>query len=383
MKYGFLILLFAGVFFLGSKPLEAAKLHFRIDKTAYKTGESGFMTLNVDTEKKDINAIEAVITFDPALVEITQTSVEKSIINFWAQSAFIDNTNGRISLKGVVLNPGFKGNPGRLLGFTFKAKSGGTFKFNVRDFSVLANDGKATALPTQAIAREITIAGPAQTRSGIRITSSSHSDQKKWYSKRTVSLVWTTSEKDIVGAAYAFDKNAKTEPSVPVAPVGSTIERNVGSGVWYAHVRIKHKTKGWLPSEHFKVSIDADPPSATTITVLPRLNESILPSIRASARDALSGVASYEVLANGKSLIKAASITSFKLKSLTVGKNTIEVRVLDNAGNSRSDKISVLYNPLSAKTPAAPKPSTPAKPSVPTAPTAPTAPKPKAPILFD
>ncbi len=369
------LLLLALIIVSGVQSVDAAKLHFRMDKTAYKTGESGFVTLNVDTETKTANAFEASITFDPALIEVTKTSTDKSIINFWAQSASIDNTTGRISFKGLALNPGFKGNPGRLLGFDFKAKAPGKLSFGVSGFSVLANDGKGTALTTKIVNREISITGAAQNKSGVKITSSSHPDQKKWYNNKNVSVAWSTAEKDIVSAAYVFDKNAKTNPIKEVAVKGSIAERNVASGVYYAHVRLKHKTKGWLPTEHFKISIDADAPSAITITVLPRLNESILPTIRATARDDLSGMASYEVLANGESLTKATSITGYKLKNLTRGKNTIEIRAFDNAGNRRSDKITVLYNPLIQKAPAAP--ATPAKPA------APATPKPKAPILFD
>jgi hypothetical protein len=98
-------------------------------------------------------------------------------------------------------------------------------------------------------------------------------------------------------------------------------------------------------------------------------------------------------LINGKSVITAASIDSLKLKSLKVGKNTVEVKAFDAVGNFRSDKISVLYNPLvvpkqntvTPKTPTTPKPTTPSKPkiTVPAKPKTITPIKSKTPVRFD
>lgn len=373
----FLTVLF---FILGVSSTSAARLYFRMEKTTYKTGETGFVTFNVDTESKTVNAFEATVTFDPGLIEITRMSSDKLIINFWIQSANIDNVNGRITFKGIALNPAFKGDPGRLIGFDFKAKAPGKFSFNAVNFTILANDGKGTKLATKISPREISISGPAINRSGVIISSKTHPDQKKWYNKSNISLSWSTSEKDITAFAYGFNKNSNSELSTDsITKVTSTTQKNVSDGTWYAHVRAQHKTKGWLSTAHFKVNVDTIAPPVLTLSFAPRLNESILPTVRINSRDDFSGIVSYEVLANGKSLIKANALTSFKLKSLKVGKNVIEVKVIDAAGNVRSEKISVLYNPLSSK-----ESSTPTKPTNPVTPTpTPTTPKINKPILFD
>lgn len=382
-------LIFAVIVGIAILPLQssAAKLHFRMEKTTYRTGESGFVTLNVDTENKTVNAFESIITFDPGLIEVTSTSLDKVIINLWVQSAVIDNTNGKISFKGVTLNPAFKGNPGRLLGFNFKAKAPGKFSFSVSDFTVLANDGKGTKLATKPVPREITISGPVQSKSNVQLASSSHPDQKAWYNKQTVSISWKITEKNALAVAYLFDQSPKTNPGAAnITSATSALRRNVASGTWYAHARVQSKTAGWLPTAHFTVNIDATPPSATTITVLPRQNESFLPVIRAKSKDGLSGIASYEVYANGKLITKAASIDSFRLKDLKQGKNVIEVKVFDRAGNSRSDKVSVLYNSIvttKPATPVVPTPVTPTKPTTPVKPITPVKPKVNTPILFD
>ncbi len=371
MKY-FQVIIVIVVLLFAPLSVKAAKLHFRTQKDSYKTGESGFATINVDTEGKTANAFSGTILFDPSIVEVSNISKDRSIITMWAQSATIDSINGRITFKGITFNPGYKGNPGRLFGFDFKAKAPGKMDFKIANFLVLANDGRGTPIATKGISRAITVSGASQTKSGIRIASSTHPSQSRWYAKKNILVAWSVADKDIETVAYVFDKNPKTEPgAVSLTNADSASQKNVTSGVWYVHVKAKGKTKGWFPTEHFKINVDLDPPLANTITVLPRLNESILPTIRAKAKDALSGVASYEVLVNGKIVVSAASIDSLKLKGLNIGKNTVEVRVTDAAGNSRSDKISVLYNPLVApkqnsttKTPVVPSVPTPSKPKV-------------------
>ena len=360
---------------------QAAKYHFRMDKDIYKTGETGFVTINVDTETKSANAYAGTVRFDPALIEVTSISTDRTIVTMWAQSARIDVQNGKISFKGITFNPGYKGNPGRIFGINFKAKAPGKMTFTVESFNILANDGKGTSLATKIVPRSITINGPVQSKSGVRISSASHPDQKKWYSKKTASLTWSSSDKDIATISYVFDKNPKTEPgTAAVTTFSSASQRNLTSGVWYAHIRARGKTKGWFVTEHFKINVDADAPSSNTITVLPRQSEAILPVIRAKAKDALSGIAKYEVIINGKLVSSSATIDNLKLKSLKTGKNAVEIKVYDNAGNFRTDKISVLYNPL---VPAKKETTTTTNPAQPKAVTPIVPTKPKAPILFD
>ncbi len=377
MKYFFsaIIVLIVGVMLVPHNT-QAARLHFRMEKTTYKTGESGFATLNVDTETKTVNAVEATIGFNPELVDVTKISIDKSIINFWVQSTRVDAKAGLITLKGIILNPGYKGNPGRIIGFDFKAKAPGTFPFNVSKMTVLANDGKATALKTTVEARPITVSGPATAKNAVSVSSTTHPKQTSWYSKNSASIVWTVADKTVTGVAYVFDKNAKTDPSnAALTTFKSAVQRNLTSGVWYAHVRAKN-TKGWLATQHYKIQIDLERPSANTVTVLPRLSEAVLPTIRASAKDELSGIATYEIIVNGKLLTSAKTVSGLKLSKLKIGKNTVEVKAIDNAGNIRSTSITVLYNPL---------PGTKATPTTPKAtPTpTPTTPKIKAPVQFD
>jgi hypothetical protein len=278
----------------------AARLYFRMAKNSYTTGESDFATLNLDTQNKTANAVSATITFDPALIEITGISTDKTIVSMWVQSGAIDNARGTLSFKAVIFNPAFKGELGRLIGFDFIAKAPGKFPFSVANVQVLANDGKGTSISTSPVPRSISISGSILKKPQV--------DPKK----------------------------------------------------------------------------DTTPP-VNTITVLPRQNESILPVIRAKASDAKSGVAYYEVWANGKKLTRATSLNNFKLSGLKTGKNTVEIKVFDKAGNVRTDKISVLYNPLKPKvttpttTPTKPQTTTPVKPKTVT----PVKPKIKAPLLFD
>lgn len=303
LEYRLFTLILIAILIVFTIPLKvsAAHLYFRMAKKTYRTGESGFVTLNLDTQRKTANAVSATISFDPNLIQITDISTDKTIFNMWVQSPVIDNIAGTISFKGVIFNPAFKGDPGRLIGFDFMAQVSGSFPFSLANFQVLANDGKGTPLSTTEVSKTISITG----------------------------------------------------------------------------------LNGKVPSSQINQKKDTTPPSSNTITVLPRQSDAILPTIRAKATDAKSGIAFYEVWANGKMLTHATSLESFKLKNLKVGKNSIEVKAFDKAGNVRSDKISVLYNPLSTKKiPRIPTPTAP-KPLIPNSSIVPTPFKIKAPVLFN
>lgn len=375
-----ILFIFCCAFFILLSPVEAAQLFFRSDKPSYKTGETGLATLNINTERKAINAIGATISYDPSLIEITKISLDRSIINFWPQSAAINPEAGEITFKGIIFNPAYNGALGRLIGVEFKAIAPGSLNFRAVNFSVLANDGKGTAISTKGVSKAIAIIGAAQSNSFITITSATHPNQKQWYNKSALSLAWSTSKKELTSLAYALDRNAKTQPSEKlITNFKSAAVRDLANGVWYAHVRGRDAKGAWYATEHFKINIDTQPPESNTIIVLPRQGEFVLPTIRAQAKDSLSGVKQYEIIVNGKLFTKQTVAANVKLKNLLTGKNIVEIKAYDNAGNVRSDKITVLYNPLAQRT--APQPTTP-KQSVPT-PVAPVTPKVKAPVQFD
>ncbi|MCX6792642.1 MAG: hypothetical protein NTY12_01320 [Candidatus Falkowbacteria bacterium] len=368
LLFTFFVAIIMVTFFANSA--SAANFYFRMDKTAYKTGESGYVTLNIDTQNKTVNAVEAVVDFDPSLIEVTKYVPDKCIINFWVQSPAIDNINGKITFKGVILNPAYNGPQGRLIGFNFKSKAPGSMPFKATSLVALAHDGKGTGLASAGTNRSISIAGkPLASAANLALSSSSHPDQSKWYNKTTASIFWKA-DKGVTAVAYAFNQIANFEvPDSAVTEFSSAIERDLTSGTWYAHVRAKDQNSTWLKTLHFKINIDNEMPSSNAITVLPRQNDSFLPVIRAKATDRLSGVVIYEIWNGTKMIFKDKEINNLRLKSLVVGKNVIEIKAFDAAGNVRSDKFTVLYNPLQpskkAATPAAPvEPSAPVVPKI-------------------
>lgn len=351
-------------------PAQAAKLYFKTNKTKYKTGEIGTVTLYVNSEKKITNAIAATMSFDPNLIDITKVISDKAIINYWAQSPMIDKAKGKVIFQGVVFNPAYKGTAGRIVSFNFKAKAPGSFHFHITGFTVLANDGKGSNLATKGVASYVTITGKPLEEPKIKLASPTHPDQTKWYKKNDVSITWQRG-KEVVVAAYAFNKETNFQvPESYVTDFSSAIEKGVANGTWYAHIRAKDKKLGWLPTNHFKINIDTEPPSSNTVTVLARANEAVLPSIRAVAKDSLSGIDYYEVWVGGKMLLRNKTVNNYKLKNLAIGRNVIEVKAFDRAGNILISKVSAFYNPLRVPAPS-PKPTTPTKPST------------NQPILFD
>lgn len=77
-------------------------------------------------------------------MEIVSVSKNGSIFSLWVQEPGYSNVSRTGSFEGIILNPGFMGNSGKLVTYTFRVKSPGTGTIRMGSTSVLANDGNGT-----------------------------------------------------------------------------------------------------------------------------------------------------------------------------------------------------------------------------------------------
>jgi hypothetical protein len=121
----------------------AASLHLSPSSGSYTEG--GILSVSVFVSSDSaINAISGVLIFPQDKLEVISLSKDGSIMNLWVREPAFSNTGGTISLEGVVLNPGFVGNSGKILTVNFKTKSAGSAHISFNSGSVLANDGYGT-----------------------------------------------------------------------------------------------------------------------------------------------------------------------------------------------------------------------------------------------
>jgi len=137
-------LLAAWLLFLGFRSAFGADLTLGVLKQSYSQGEIFPLILYLNSPDQAVNAIKANINFDNDKLEILSLSKTGSLINFWVSEPVFSNESGSVSMEGVILNPGFQGQMGKLLTLNFKAKQKGEASIDFGSSSVLANDGLGT-----------------------------------------------------------------------------------------------------------------------------------------------------------------------------------------------------------------------------------------------
>jgi len=135
------------VFLLFAFKADAAHLFFSPSSGSFYTDENFkvYVTLNSETS---VNAIQGILNFPTQYLEVlaVYTEADNSIIDLWVQRPSFSNAGalGNVNFEGVVLNPGYLGTGGRIIGILFRVKKEGTATLNYTDFAILANDGLGT-----------------------------------------------------------------------------------------------------------------------------------------------------------------------------------------------------------------------------------------------
>ncbi|MCK5059617.1 MAG: hypothetical protein KAR00_00505 [Candidatus Pacebacteria bacterium] len=329
----------------------AASLYFSPSSGSHLVGQTFSVNVYVSSSDQAMNAASGVVFFSSDKLQVTSVSKANSIFSLWVQEPTFSNIAGNITFEGIVLNPGFIGQTGKILTINFKAKSAGNVSLAFNSGSVLANDGQGTNIlsvmssaqfdlnpsvtgQTAPKATTPTVIGGAPTAPDI--ISSTHSDANKWYPNNTPEFSWDVPS-DVTAVKLLIGKLPIATPTVLYTPVIS--EKKIDEmldGTYYFHVCFKNKY-GWGGITHRKVLIDTQPPKAFDIKFPGgKEDDNPQPEVLFKTIDLMSGIDHYKVkIGEGDYFIASQLVTSnlYTLPIQSFGKRSIIVQAYDKAGN--------------------------------------------------
>ena len=255
---------------------QAASLYFSPSSGSYSIGQTFTVSVYVSSSNQAINAASGVISFPQDKLQVVSLSKISSVMSLWVQEPSFSNASGIVNFEGIILNPGFIGNSGKIIDIIFKTKTQGIVLLNFSSASILANDGKGTNILTGSGSASYNIitttttptppTADSRTPNAVVISSETHPDSDKWYSSATAKFSWDIS-KDITDTRLIISKNPNSFPTVVYTPpVSSKTVTNLGEGIWYFYVQLKNKY-GWGDVARFSLQIDNTPPGPLDIKI--------------------------------------------------------------------------------------------------------------------
>jgi hypothetical protein len=123
---------------------QADTLLFSPSSGSYKVGQTFSVRVVVSSPAQAVNAVSAKLSFPTDKLQVTSVSKIGSILNLWVEEPSFSNSQGTVSMEGVVPNPGFKGNGGPVLTINFRVLKDGPADLQYVSGQLLANDGYGT-----------------------------------------------------------------------------------------------------------------------------------------------------------------------------------------------------------------------------------------------
>ena len=327
------------LFFTGQAGAQSASVYLSPYSGTFFVGNTFNVSIFVNTEESQINAVEINLKFPPDVLQVTSPTAGSSFISIWADQPAYSNKDGIISFKGGVPNPGIKTYTGLVSTVTFRAKAPGNAVISFLDTSkILLADGKGTnILQSRASAEYILILEPPE---GPKIYSPTHPGQNTWYKNNNPIFVMEK-EEGFAEFSYNIDQDPSGLPdNISEGAENSVTINDLGNGIWYFHAKAK-KSGVWGGVSHYPVRIDTMPPEKFDVTI-----ETVGPvgDSRFFAyfltTDSASGMDHYEVsvadMDDNQSVenpffIEGASPHQIPIQE--AGRYAIFVRAYDKAGN--------------------------------------------------
>lgn len=135
--------LFLGILIFGVGKAEAASLYLNPIEKQVKLGEVFPIEVLLDAQEENINAMEVKVGASGGFLKLKDWSDGGSIINYWAEKPFVDES-GILKFQGVVID-GFEGKGGKLLTLYYESLKPGRASVSMGTSTVVyLNDGKGT-----------------------------------------------------------------------------------------------------------------------------------------------------------------------------------------------------------------------------------------------
>lgn len=140
-KFFAVFLFFIFYFPLSIFPASAAS--FSVSPQDLVSGKETEVALNINTEEREINAVELRLKFLPDDFLVKDATDGNSIINLWIEKPAFSNEKGEIYFSGIIPG-GFQGASGQLLRIILIPQKTGESSFEIAEEKVLLNDGAGT-----------------------------------------------------------------------------------------------------------------------------------------------------------------------------------------------------------------------------------------------
>lgn len=333
--------------------VQKASISFSPRSGAFQDDSTFEVPVYIDTQGHSVNTVELHIIFDPRRLQVISPAGRNSIISLWVATPSYSNTNGTITLSGVITG-GVSTSNGLLTTITFKALAPGDTRVSLSpETQVLANDGMGTRVNTTlgSALYSITDRPPE----GVRVFSDTHPNQDTWYSNSAPVIQWEKPA-GVTGFSYVIDDKPNTTPDNTVDTIDTTLQiPSVIEGLTYFHIKAQ-KGGVWGGTTSFLIRVDTTPPAEFTPTA--DLYAAAVLSSKAIVSffttDALSGIDHYEVGTinkNDSANISPAFIESQSPYTVPTQESKdvrVIVRAFDRAGNVRDAHIDISLHPTLA-----------------------------------
>lgn len=352
---------FLGVFLIPSIAF-AASIGISPSSGSYLVGKIFPVNVYVTSTDQSINAVSATVTFPADKLQVVSASKAGSILTLWVSDPTYSNSQGTVSMEGVVPNPGYQGSGGRVVTINFQVIAQGDARVSFGDASVLANDGNGTnvlqsknpgvftlgnapaVIPVEIPINNPTTPDPTPANLTPRapiVSSPQFPDQKVWYPINKGTFSWKVPS-DATAVRVLLSKQPNSTPTQVYAPAIDSKEiADIADGVWYFHVQLKN-SKGWGGITHYLLRVDTLAPETFNIKQISNPDATDpQPKFSFAATDATSGVNHYLVQIDS---MEARAWTDdgsgvFKAPVLGPGLHTLVAKAFDEAGNFATASI--------------------------------------------
>lgn len=348
-KYTFIFLIAINAFLLSPKNINAADISVQLNKSEASLNDTITATFYINSSGTAINSAEGVLNFPSDMLSVESLSLNSSIFSIWVEQPSYSNQTGKISFNGGSPSPGFNGSSGAILRATFKTKKSGTANLSFNSANIYANDGLGTDVTSKKLgailqigAAEPIIPTPINTPKAPIINSSEIPDPERWYNITNAVFSWDVPAQ-VNSVQLSVTSFANSIPSITYSPpIGNRQINDLAEGVSYLHVRFANQN-GWGETAHRKIKIDRTSP--TDIKASASITEDKYIMLSLSGKDRPSGIRTYRILENGKTIAEATpesgGSTSIILPALTVGRHDLVIKAYDWAQNSSELSLSV------------------------------------------
>lgn len=367
--------LFVTAFLFTSSLAYAASVQVSPSTGSYAAGQTFTVTVQVDPEGKQINAVETKLRFDPAKLTVVSTSKSGSVFSLWTTEPAFSNTAGTVTFGGGSPSPiSARSN---LLSVTFRAQGVGDSTLSFGDTSILAADGRGTDVFTNARSANFNItaattppppstpttpsnpATPENNDATIafgdpprapEVGSQAFLDQEIWYNIKAGRFTWEVPfDVDAVAVALTTNPNfipSEDEDAINDPPIEDFVltQETAIDGVQYLSVQFKNQV-GWGAVNNRPIRIDTLPPEPFSVRVRTGSSPSAFPTLEFEAVDTVSGIDYYELVIADREPVRISpdeARIGYLLGELEDGTYTAQVTAYDKAGNSTIGSAPVL-----------------------------------------